>query len=377
MIGEFAYQVQMSAIKAAVKPSLSRHANKFPWVTSPFIISAPMRELAGPDLALAVSKAGGLGFLGPRAKSENVSADLKAVKQLLNGSSASTLQSYTSTQNALPVGLGFQLYNDDIAAAKKAVNEHRPCAVWLFAPRDGQAELDEWTRTVREAYPDTQVWIQVGTLREALEAVKSKHSPDVLVIQGTEAGGHGRAKDGLGTITLLPEVYDAVKHSGIPLIAAGGIADGRGIAAALALGASGVVMGTRFLVTNEARISKGYQQELVRTTDGAQNTTRTTIYNSLRGTPCPEQYSPRGVVNRSWHDHQAGVGFEELKRRHEEAAKSGDAGWGPEGRLATYSGAAVGLIHEVEDAYPLVKRLQTQTQDVVDSLRARLDREKL
>jgi nitronate monooxygenase len=173
----------------------------------------------------------------------------------------------------------------------------------------------------------------------------------------------------MGLMALFPEIADRLRDSGITLIAAGGIADGRGVAAALALGAQGVALGTRFLASTEARIKKGYQDEVVRASDAAQNTTRTQLYNHLRGTfGWPEHWSPRGVVNKSWQDQQAGVSFEELKARHDEAAKSGDDGWGPEGRLATYAGAAVGLIHSVEDAGMIVKRLRDETKEIVRGL---------
>ncbi|OAL49727.1 inosine monophosphate dehydrogenase [Pyrenochaeta sp. DS3sAY3a] len=339
----------------------------FPWITSPFVVGAPMRVMSGPHLALAVSQTGGLGFIGPGEKPESTSKDLATLKELLK-ESKSVPASFHS-QEKLPVGVGFQLWNGDLNAAAHAVQQYNPCAVWLFAPRRGQEELDEWTARLREVSPGIHVWVQVGTIQESIEAAKSNHRPDVLVIQGAEAGGHGRATDGMGIMTLFPEISDQVRGSNMSLIAAGGIADGRGIAAALALGANGVAMGTRFLASTEARISKGYQDEIVRATDGAHSTTRTMLYNHLRGTfGWPEQYSPRGITNKSWQDHQAGVSFEQLKVQHDEAAKSGDKGWGPQGRLATYAGAAVGLVHGVEDASVLVQRLQNEAKTVIRSM---------
>ncbi|ENH66248.1 Nitronate monooxygenase [Fusarium oxysporum f. sp. cubense race 1] len=316
----------MSTAHAIAKASKARFLSQFPWTISPFIIGAPMRVMSGPHLALAVSKAGGLGFIGPGAKPEDTSKDLDT------------------------------LWNGDLKSAVNAVQEHRPCAAWLFAPRRGQEELDEWTSQIRKAHPEIQVWIQIGTVQESIEAANSAHRPDALIVQGAEAGGHGRATDGLGIMTMS-------------LFAAGGIADGRGVAAALSLGATGIVMGTRFLAATETRISKGYQQEIIRAKDGAQCTTRTMLYNHLRGTiGWPEQYSPRGIINQSFHDHQAGVEFEELKKRHDEALKSGDKGWGPEGRLATYAGAAVGLIHDVRDAENIVKGVQGEAKVVIAEL---------
>jgi nitronate monooxygenase len=322
-----------------------------------------MRVMSGPHLVLAVSKAGGLGFIGPGQAPEDTAKDLATVQELL---SASALPK--STEN-LPVGVGFQLWNGDLKSATQAVKEHGPCAAWLFAPRRGQVELDEWTASLRDASPGIHVWHQIGTVQESIEAMNSAHKPDVLVIQGAEAGGHGRATDGMGLMSLFPEIADQVQGSNMALVATGGIADGRGIAAALALGADGVAMGTRFLASTEARISKGYQREVVRASDAAKSTTRTMLYNHLRGTMgWPEQYSPRGIVNKSWHDQQAGVAFEELKTRHDEAMKSGDEGWGSEGRLATYAGAGVGLVHSVEDAGVLVKRLRDDARTIMKGL---------
>jgi nitronate monooxygenase len=326
-----------------------------------------MRVMSGPHLALAVSRAGGLGFIGPGEKPESTATDLATVRELLRDSES--LPTALQSSEMLPVGVGFQLWNGDLKSATEAVRQHHPCAAWLFAPRHGQEELDEWTAGLRDASPGIHIWHQIGTLKESIEATKSAHRPDVLVIQGAEAGGHGRATDGMGLMALFPEIADRLRDSDITLIVAGGIADGRGVAAALALGAQGVALGTRFLASTEARIKKGYQDEVVRASDAAQNTMRTQLYNHLRGTfGWPEHWSPRGVVNKSWQDQQAGVSFEELKARHDEAAKSGDDGWGPEGRLATYAGAAVGLIHSVEDAGMIVKRLRDETKEIVRGL---------
>ena len=238
-----------------------------------------------------------------------------------------------------------------------------------YAPREGPEELETWSRRIRRACPETQIWIQIGTLGEARGLLQSSEKPDVVVVQGAEAGGHVRARDGVGIVTLLPEIADAMASSRIPLIAAGGIADGRGAAAAIYLGASGAVMGTRFLASSEARISKGYRNEIVRASDGAVVTTRTLLYNHLRSTfGWPADYQPRTIINKSFLDHQAGVSFEELKRLHDEAAKTGDSGWGPEGRLATYAGTSVGLIHGVKAAGDIVREVRLDALDKIRSL---------
>lgn len=348
-----------------------RTLSALPWVTKPFLVNAPMAVMAGPALAVAVSGAGGLGFIGPGAKTNDTGQDLKEASLIIEkartaGTPSRVISSLLSNHPTFPVGVGFLVWKDELETAMVAVESYKPCAVWLYAPPNGQTDLDLWTQRIRSASSATQVWIQIGTVAEAQAIVHSVNHPDVVVVQGAEAGGHGRAKDGMGLVTLFPEVADVFRDQGndIALLAAGGIADGRGSAAALCLGASGVVMGTRFLASNEARIKNGYRDEVVRATNGAVNTTRTLLYNHLRGTyGWPQPFSPRTIVNRSWEEYQAGVPFEELKNRHDEAQREGDAGWGPEGRLGTYAGAGIGLIGDVQEAAVIVDRVRQDTAE--------------
>ena len=343
--------------------------SRYPWASRPFIVSAPMRVMSGPSLAMAVSGAGGLGFTGPGIKTKDMIVDLEEVSTLMN--KARAFDAFHSTHSLLPVGVGFQLWGEDIDVAVDNVERFKPCAAWLYAPREDPEEFGHWSRRIRQASPRTQIWIQIGTLGEAKHILKNPVKPDVVVVQGTEAGGHGRAKDGMGIMTLFPEIADAMSSSQIPLLAAGGIADGRGVAAAQCLGASGSVMGTRFLASSQARISRGYQNEIIRATDGAVSTTRTLLYNHLRGTfGWPAEYSPRTIINKSHVEHLAGSAFEELKARHDEALTMGDSGWGPEGRLATYAGASVGLIHEVKDAGDIVRDVREDALERIRSLDA-------
>ncbi|KAL4983706.1 hypothetical protein BDW68DRAFT_168293 [Aspergillus falconensis] len=347
---------------------ISKLVAQFPWATAPLIVSAPMRVMAGPKLAVAASTAGGLGFIGPGLKTANMLSDLEEASALIK---KSDLASLTPTVKTLPVGVGFQLWSDDLDTAVRAVGEFKPCVVWLYAPKEF-TDLDTWSQRLRGVSPGSQIWIQVGTLGEVRRllhlSTSTGEKPDAIVVQGSEAGGHGRASDGLGLVSLLPEAADAVAASqaGIPLLAAGGIADPRGASAALCLGASGVVLGTRFLAATEARISPGYQREIVRADDGAVSTTRTLLYNHLRGiTGWPEEYSPRTIINQSFAEHQTGTPFEELKKRHDEHLRLGDKGWGPEGRLATYAGASVGLIHDVKDAGEIVQEIREGVKKMV------------
>lgn len=331
-----------------------------------------MRVMAGPKLAVAISGAGGLGFIGPAVKTKDMEADLQEAQKLTQNhprfQPRSPSPGSPKTTPSLPVGVGFQIWSDDLPTAADLVQRYRPCVAWLYAPHDEQKDYTVWSSELRRAFPETAIWIQVGSLAEVRRLLELPRLPDAIVVQGAEAGGHGRANDGLGLMTLFLEVADLVRQHNldIPLISAGGIADGRGVAASLCLGASGVAMGTRFLAATEARISRGYQQEIVRATDGAASTTRTLLYNQLRGTVgWPKQYAPRTIINRSYLDHQNGVAFETLKILHDEAAARGDEGWGPEGRLATYAGASIGLIEDVRDAASIVQDIQRETREIL------------
>ena len=334
----------------------------YPWISTPLIISAPMRVFAGPALAAAVTGEGGIGFIGPGAKPADLEIALSEARQLLS----------SSTSNVQPIGIGIQTFDANLSIASQAIQKHKPCAVWLFAPRDGQSELDVWSENIRRVSPETQIWIQVGSVTDALKAARSAFPPDVLVLQGSDAGGHGLVR-GAGIISLLPEVVDELKDTGIPLIAAGGIADGRGVAAALSLGAVGVVMGTRFLASKEAKIQKGYQDDVLRITDGGQNTVRTQLYDELAGrTGWPSIYDGRNVVNRSILDQQSGVGFAENQKLYKEASTLGDDGWGPDGRLTAYVGSGVGLVRQVTAAAEIVKRSRDEALASLQAVKSAL-----
>ena len=190
----------------------------------------------------------------------------------------------------------------------------------------------------------------------------------LLVVQGSDAGGHGLQR-GAGIVTLLPEVADALRDAGlgdsIPLVAAGGIVEGRGVAACLALGASGIAMGTRFLACGEAQVARGYRDAVLSARDGGVETVRTRVYDELRGTKgWPVRYGGRGVANRSFVDAGLGMRVEENRRLYQEALGKGDEGWGMEGRLTTYAGTGVGLVREVMTARDILEEIRGEVEAV-------------
>lgn len=181
--------------------------------------------------------------------------------------------------------------------------------MWLFAPKES-TELSEWARVIRsETDGKIDVWIQVGTVQEALQ-VMDMVNPDVLVLQSTDAGGHGLSQSA-SIISLLPEVQDELAANGlhdVSLLAAGGIVEARGVAAALTLGAAGVVMGTRFLAAREAGIALGWQEQILKASDGGISTKRSTLCDRMKGTVgWPQQYDGRALFNRGYADEESGM----------------------------------------------------------------------
>jgi nitronate monooxygenase len=345
---------------------------KYPWAQSPLVVQAPMKVLAGPALAVATSEAGGLGFLGPGDKPEQLEKELSEARELVQ--EINQLKDYLAPGSSpiLPIGFGIQTWCGDLVITKsilqKIADTHPPCAAWLFAPRNGQKELDEWAAAIRAASPRTEIWIQLASITDCAAAAQSPEAPDVLVVQGSDAGGHSLTK-GAGLITLLPEISDKLAELGstIPIVAAGGIADARGAAACFALGASAVVLGTRFLVTSEARINPGYQKAIIDGSDGGQTTVKTQLYNHLRGlTTWPPEFDARGLSNASWREHEAGVDFGKIKELHAEAVKKGQGAWGQnEGRTATYAGTNVGLIKKILPATEIVMSIRGEISSIL------------
>ena len=321
-----------------------------------------MRLISLAPLAAAVSNAGGLGFLAAGTDVHDLREQLHVAAELLHRSPPRG-----ADPQILPIGVGFINWGVELDTALAAFKDHLPVAVWFFAPEKNE-DLISWTREIRKlSQGRTKVWIQVGNVTDALHMARIC-CPDVLVIQGVDAGGHGLAH-GAGIVSLLPEVADALHEAGecsISLVAAGGIAEGRGVAACLSLGADGVVLGTRFLASKEANIAKGYQNDVLRASDGGMTTARTSVYDVLRGTTgWPPRYNGRGIINLSYLDVQNGMSMDENKGLYEEALQKGDQGWGDNGRLTTYAGSVIGLVREVKAARDIVEEVRRDAIEVL------------
>jgi nitronate monooxygenase len=170
---------------------------------------------------------------------------------------------------------------------------------------------------------------------------------DIIVAQGSEAGGHGSYR---ATLPLVPAVVDAVAPT--PVLAAGGIADGRGLAAALMLGAHGALIGTRFYASVEALGREGAKQHIVAACGN--QTVRTNVFDTVRGFAWPAAYTGRALRNRfveRWHGREGDltVALQTEREAYQAATRDGEYD-----TAVVWAGEGVDLINSVEGAATLV-----------------------
>lgn len=348
----------------------------YPWTATPLIASAPMAKVAKPSLAVAVSKAGGLGFIAAGYTSDNLQDLLEEASKLIaeEDSTISTLKNAIDDFAVLPVGVGFITWSASLKTALPALEKYRPCAVWLFAPPTDFHDLVPWVTQIRDATSQkTKIWVQVGSVKDAIMAATILQV-DVIVVQGSDAGGHALIH-GASIVSLMPEVHDKIRElqprraRPIQLLAAGGISDGRGVAASILLGAHGCVLGTRFLASPESLIAHGYQEEVLRASDGGISTVRTKIYDKVRDIHgWPPNYDGRALINRTYVEAVGGLSEGENRELYLEELEEGDRGYGPEGRQTTYAGTGVGLVKVVMPAEDIVTSVRREANQLLYKL---------
>jgi NAD(P)H-dependent flavin oxidoreductase YrpB (nitropropane dioxygenase family) len=203
--------------------------------------------------------------------------------------------------------------------------------------------------------PGCTVMYMAGEVPEAVRAAGA--GADVLVAQGTEAGGH---VGWMASLPLLPMMVKALAP--LPVLSAGGIADGRGLAAALALGADGVLLGTRFMATPEAPIAEGYKQAIV-AHDG-HDTLLTEIPDIAQGRVWPGAMSR--VARNRFIERWAGREWEVRQRRAEinKAAIEARARDDDE-EYHLSMGQTAGLIHDVAPAAQIVERIAAEAEEII------------
>jgi nitronate monooxygenase len=299
------------------------------------IISAPMGIAAGGKLAAAVSRAGGFGLIGG------------------GYGDADWLEREFAAAGDARIGCGFITWS---LAHKPHLLElvlaHQPAAVMLSF-----GALAPFAQRIKAA--GALLICQVQNLVLAREAVGA--GADVIVAQGAEAGGHGIER---ATFTLVPEIADYLAGAApqTVLVAAGGIADGRGLAAALMLGAEGVLVGSRFWASAEALVLPSLQAAVV-AADG-DSTFRTTVPDVARRYDWPKPITARVLKTRfamDWHGREAQLAeaatLEREEARYWKGLNEGDAD-----NTCILSGQAIGLIREVAPAGEIVTRIAREAE---------------
>lgn len=311
-------------------PTISNRLTRTLGIEHP-ILSAPMAFAGGGALAAAVSAAGGLGLIG-------------------GGYGDSTwLDEQFEIAAGQRVGVGFITWSlRKSPALLTDVLRRRPAAVMLSFG-DPRPFVEE----IRSA--GALVICQCQTVDHLWDAIDV--GADVVIAQGAEAGGHGMLR---GTLSIVAEASDLLRaHSPKSmLLAAGGIADGRGLAAALMLGAEGVLVGTRLWASREALVHPRHHEAIVAAS--GDDTVRTTVVDIARQIPWPRGFTGRvrrNAFTQRWHSRE-----DELARnaavegpRYRQAFAEGD----PD-NTGVWFGEAAGLIGAIEPAAVIVKRMAAQ-----------------
>ncbi|KAF9054311.1 2-nitropropane dioxygenase [Panaeolus papilionaceus] len=306
-----------------------------------------MAGASGGALAAQVSLAGGFGFIGAGyGPLEVLQNDIKIAREVLQLSEASTL----------PIGVGFLVWlleKAPIAEAEKAIDtvlEARVKAVWLAFG----ADIGRWIKYIRRHdRHGVKIFVQLSTPEQLQLALDVWHV-DAIIVQGNEAGGHGIGSS-LPLLTLFPLLKALVPESrGIPILAAGGLSTGAQIASLLALGASGVVIGTRFLLSNESLYMESQKNALI-AADSSMST-RSMAFDYARNTlGWPAGVDGRGLRNDTVKDFENGVDIDTLREKTSLATKAGDAN-----RMVIWAGASVGLVNKVLPARDILTELHEE-----------------
>jgi nitronate monooxygenase len=302
------------------------------------ILLAPMDAVSGGRLAAAVSHAGGLGLLGGGY-----------------GEGDWINREWTLAGNAR-IGCGFITWSlAQRPGLLDGVLAHQPAAVMLSF-----GDPRPFAAAIRAS--GARLICQVQTVAQACEAAAA--DADVIVAQGTEAGGHGQSEP---LFALLPKVVDACPH--IPIVAAGGIADGRGLAAAMTLGAEGVLMGTRFYASQEADGHPEAKRRIVAAKSG--QTVRSIVFDISRQNRWPDPYTGRVLRN---HHVERWLGREdELEAKSDEVARDYAAARerGDFDVAAVIVGEACALIDDIPTAVEIVERIVSQAEHLLPPPRCR------
>ena len=296
------------------------------------IINAPMAGAAAAELAAAVSAAGGLGMIG--ASLSGGPAWLREQIRLVRA------------RTDRPFGVGFVSSAPDTdALLAVAIAERVPAISHSF--------VDPTPYVAPAHAAGIKVLAQVQTVAQAATAARA--GVDLIAAQGTEAGGHTGSSS--GSLPLIPATVAVA--GAIPVVAAGGVGDGRGLAAVLMLGAAGAWIGTRFVASRESTYGDARKARLVAA--GTDDTILTRAYDLATQAPFPAEIVERVVRNdftATWHDRDA----ELVARRAEVRAHLGAAPAGDTRIVKVAAGTVAGLIGSVEPAGEIVRALVAEAE---------------
>src|ERR1700674_677956 len=294
------------------------------------IVLGPMGGVSGGHLAATVSNSGGLGLVGGGY------GDLAWLRTEL---------SHVTEETNRPWGVGLITWSIDRSVFDLALS-YRPAAVMLSFgdPRPHSAAIKA---------AGCKLICQVQDVEQARAAREA--GADIIVAQGNEAGGHGGTR---ATLPLVPAIVDAVSPT--PLLAAGGIADGRGLAASLMLGAQGALIGTRFYASAEALGQDSAKQRIVAARGN--ETGRTRVFDIVRGYPWPPEYTGRALHNRFMQRWDGREGVLALALETERAAYQTAVREGDYDTAVVWAGEAIDLIKSVESAAELVARISAEAE---------------
>lgn len=300
------------------------------------IALAGMSGDTSPELVAAVSDGGGLGILGVSStEGRDIPAKVAAIRKLTDR----------------PFGLNLLLHGADDDQIR-AVLEARPAVLSTAWARDDQ----DLAATFADAHAQgMKVMHMVPTVADGVAAARA--GADVIVAQGTDGGGHIGL---IGTVVIVPAVVREVAP--VPVLAAGGIADGAGLAAMLALGASGVLMGTRFLATREAPMHAAFK-EMILASDGT-DTVVTDLADVMLGVDWPgavERIARNRVVER-WLGRT-----NELRRRRDDAMRVmfDERRSGNPDEAVIYYGQSAALIDEIVPAGQVIADVVREASSIL------------
>lgn len=299
------------------------------------IVNAPMAGPAGAQLAAAVSEAGGLGMIG------GSSGDADWLRGQIR-----LARSLTSK----PFGVGF-------ISSAPGLDELVDVAIAEGVAAIGHSFADPSPYVAAAQAKGIRVLCQVQTVALAVQAARA--GVDVIAVQGVEAGGHTGTRS--ATLPLTPAVIDAVGD--VCVLASGGIADGRGLAAVLMLGADGAWIGTRFAASSESAGSEWGKRRIVRSS--ADDAVLTRVYDLVNDAPFPGYIADHVLGNTftaAWEGREGEILGQKaaLRAQLQRAVNAADEQVAP-----VRAGNAVGLIHAIEPAGDILRRIVADAEHLL------------